>query len=206
MQTHPPLWVQAEWVSAGDVGKCCWEAELDGKEGSNTSAAASASSVSPPPPSNPGSIFTQSVRGLPARPHLWTPQSLSRVIVVCNAHTLNIIPGPLLNRMEVVEVSGKVSEEKASIAFTYLCQQSKEVGGIAAVNVKVDLEAIDVLIKVLFEGQQVFLSIRYISSFIFTAPSTPSLSPSMLATAFMTATTHAHAHAHIWRHEAHRYP
>ncbi|KAJ3504341.1 hypothetical protein NLJ89_g7984 [Agrocybe chaxingu] len=47
----------------------------------------------------------------------------------------------------VLEVSGYVSEEKAMIASRYLGPQAKEASGLAAADVELDREAVDVLIK-----------------------------------------------------------
>ncbi|KDR72582.1 hypothetical protein GALMADRAFT_252724 [Galerina marginata CBS 339.88] len=75
------------------------------------------------------------------------PVDLSRVLFVCTANTLDTIPAPLLDRMEVLEVSGYVSEEKAAIASRYLGPQAKEASGLGAADVEVTPEAVDVLIK-----------------------------------------------------------
>jgi Lon-like ATP-dependent protease len=75
------------------------------------------------------------------------PVDLSRVLFVCTANVLDTIPAPLLDRMEVLNVSGYVSEEKAVIAEKYLSPQAKAASGLASADVILDPEAIDVLIK-----------------------------------------------------------
>ncbi|KAH8101026.1 ATP-dependent protease La [Cristinia sonorae] len=75
------------------------------------------------------------------------PVDLSRVLFVCTANVLDTIPAPLLDRMEVLEVSGYVSEEKAVIADKYLGPQAKEASGLKDADVQLDASAIDVLIK-----------------------------------------------------------
>ncbi|KAG9054648.1 ATP-dependent Lon protease pim1 [Serendipita sp. 407] len=57
------------------------------------------------------------------------------------------VGAPLLDRMEVLEVSGYVSEEKAVIADKYLAPQAKDASGLKNADVTLDAEAIDVLIK-----------------------------------------------------------
>jgi Lon-like ATP-dependent protease len=49
--------------------------------------------------------------------------------------------------MEVLEVSGYVSEEKTQIAERYLAPQAKEASGLKDANVTLDSSAIDHLIK-----------------------------------------------------------
>ncbi len=75
------------------------------------------------------------------------PIDLSRVLFVCTANNLDTIPPPLLDRMEVLEVSGYVTEEKAAIASRYLGPQAKEASGLGAADVKIEDEAMDMLIK-----------------------------------------------------------
>ncbi|KAG9104221.1 ATP-dependent Lon protease pim1 [Ceratobasidium sp. 370] len=75
------------------------------------------------------------------------PVDLSRVLFVCTANNLDTIPAPLLDRMEVLEVSGYVSEEKTQIAERYLAPQAKEASGLKDTNVTLDSSAIDHLIK-----------------------------------------------------------
>ncbi|KAG8762292.1 ATP-dependent Lon protease pim1, partial [Ceratobasidium sp. 423] len=75
------------------------------------------------------------------------PVDLSRILFVCTANNLDTIPAPLLDRMEVLEVSGYVSEEKTQIAERYLAPQAKEASGLKEVNVVLDPSAIDHLIK-----------------------------------------------------------
>jgi len=75
------------------------------------------------------------------------PVDLSRVLFVCTANNLDTIPAPLLDRMEVLEVSGYVTEEKAAIASRYLGPQAKEASGLGGADIQIDDAAIDLLIK-----------------------------------------------------------
>ncbi|KAF8629476.1 hypothetical protein AX15_003423 [Amanita polypyramis BW_CC] len=75
------------------------------------------------------------------------PVDLSRVLFVCTANNLDTIPAPLLDRMEVLEVSGYVSEEKSVIASRYLGPQAKEASGLEDADVQLEPEAVDILIK-----------------------------------------------------------
>ena len=63
------------------------------------------------------------------------------------ANVLDTIPAPLLDRMEVIEVSGYVSEEKSMIAERYLGPQAKEASGLKDADVVLDPTTVDVLIK-----------------------------------------------------------
>lgn len=54
---------------------------------------------------------------------------LSDVMFVCTANTMNI-PGPLLDRMEVIRLSGYTEEEKVNIARNYLVPKQKKANGL----------------------------------------------------------------------------
>ena len=75
------------------------------------------------------------------------PVDLSKVLFVCTANVLDTIPGPLLDRMEVIQLSGYIAEEKAAIAEKYLAPAAKTAAGLENVNVNLTPEAIDSLIK-----------------------------------------------------------
>lgn len=75
------------------------------------------------------------------------PVDLSKVLFVCTANILDTIPGPLLDRMEVIQLSGYVAEEKVAIAEKYLSPTAKTAAGLEHVNVNLSKEAIESLIK-----------------------------------------------------------
>lgn len=52
--------------------------------------------------------------------YLDVPVDLSKTLFVCTANVLDTIPPPLLDRMEVIHISGYTSDEKRQIARKYL--------------------------------------------------------------------------------------
>lgn len=75
------------------------------------------------------------------------PVDLSKVLFVCTANMTDTIPRPLLDRMEVIRLSGYVSDEKMAIAERYLAPAAKELAGLKDADVKLSDEAIEELIK-----------------------------------------------------------
>ncbi len=57
---------------------------------------------------------------------------LSKVMFIATANTLSTIPGPLLDRMEIIELSGYTTEEKIEIAKRHLVPREKEKTGMEA--------------------------------------------------------------------------
>ncbi|KAJ3169716.1 ATP-dependent Lon protease pim1 [Irineochytrium annulatum] len=75
------------------------------------------------------------------------PIDLSKVLFVCTANTTETIPAPLLDRMEVITLSGYVAEEKVAIAETYLAPAARAAAGLENRKVTVTREAIESLIR-----------------------------------------------------------
>ncbi|KAH8889701.1 ATP-dependent protease La, partial [Thozetella sp. PMI_491] len=75
------------------------------------------------------------------------PVDLSKVLFVCTANMTDTIPRPLLDRMEVIRLSGYVSDEKMAIAQKYLAPQAKDAAGLKEADVLLSDEAIEELIK-----------------------------------------------------------
>jgi len=73
---------------------------------------------------------------------------LSKVLFVCTANTLDSIPGPLLDRMEVIRLSGYITEEKVAIAKRHLWPKQLAKAGVS----KGSLGISDSALKVLIDG------------------------------------------------------
>ncbi|KAJ2015916.1 ATP-dependent Lon protease pim1 [Coemansia sp. S680] len=75
------------------------------------------------------------------------PVDLSRVLFVCTANVTDTIPGPLLDRMEVIRLSGYLADEKRAIAQKYLAPQAKETAGLEGAAVSLQDDAVDALVR-----------------------------------------------------------
>jgi ATP-dependent Lon protease len=74
--------------------------------------------------------------------YLDLPFDISRILFVTTANTLDSIPAPLLDRMEVIRLSGYIDREKLAIARHHLIPKSLERSGIARGAVKYDAAAL----------------------------------------------------------------
>ncbi|GAB1607388.1 lon protease homolog, mitochondrial-like [Argonauta hians] len=72
---------------------------------------------------------------------------LSKVLFICTANIIDTIPEPLRDRMEMIDVSGYVAEEKMNIAMSYLVPQAQSNSGVNQDNVKISDSAMRLLIK-----------------------------------------------------------
>jgi ATP-dependent Lon protease len=63
--------------------------------------------------------------------YLDLPFDLSKVLFICTANQLETIPGPLLDRMDVIQLSGYTDDEKFHIARRYLVPRQLESHGLA---------------------------------------------------------------------------
>lgn len=75
------------------------------------------------------------------------PVDLSKVLFVCTANMTDTIPRPLLDRMELIELSGYVADEKMAIAERFLAPAAKDLSGLKDVDVALNKDAIEELIN-----------------------------------------------------------
>jgi len=62
--------------------------------------------------------------------YLGVPFDLSKVLFIATANQLDTIPGPLRDRMEIIELTGYTEEEKVEIARRYLVRRQLEANGL----------------------------------------------------------------------------
>ncbi len=72
---------------------------------------------------------------------------LSNVFFIATANTLADVSGPLLDRMEVIELSGYVLEEKVEIALQHLLPKNLKVNGFEEKEVEFTKEAVKTLVE-----------------------------------------------------------
>jgi ATP-dependent Lon protease len=79
--------------------------------------------------------------------YLDLPYDLSKVLFICTANTLDTIPGPLLDRMDVIQLSGYTEEEKLGIAKRYLLPKQLGLHGLSKRQLKVPDKVLRTIIR-----------------------------------------------------------
>lgn len=75
------------------------------------------------------------------------PFDLSKIMFITTANTIDTIPRPLLDRMEVIEVSGYTEEEKIKIAQKYLIPKKLKEHGLTKNNLKIGKKTLSDIIN-----------------------------------------------------------
>jgi ATP-dependent Lon protease len=78
--------------------------------------------------------------------YLAVPYDLSKVMFICTANVLDTIPGPLRDRMEVIQLPGYTAEEKLQIARRYLVPRQLAATGLGAAQCEIGDDALMAII------------------------------------------------------------
>src|SRR4029078_12293322 len=78
--------------------------------------------------------------------YLAVPFDLSRVMFICTANVLDTIPGPLRDRMEIIQLPGYTAQEKLQIARRYLVERQLKASGLDAKKCEITDEALMAII------------------------------------------------------------
>ncbi len=79
--------------------------------------------------------------------YLDLPFDLSKVLFVCTANQLETIPGPLVDRMDVIQLTGYTEDEKLQIARRYLVPKQLEAHGLDPAKIEVDDAALRMIVR-----------------------------------------------------------
>jgi ATP-dependent Lon protease len=79
--------------------------------------------------------------------YLGVPFDLSRVAFIATANMLDSIPGPLLDRMEIISLASYTESEKLQIALRYLVRRQREANGIKETQVQFEEDALRSIIR-----------------------------------------------------------
>lgn len=78
--------------------------------------------------------------------YLGTPFDLSKVMFITTANVMDTVPGPLRDRMEVIELAGYTRDEKKQIAKQYLIDRQLQQAGITRSQCDIADEALEAII------------------------------------------------------------
>lgn len=79
--------------------------------------------------------------------YLGTPFDLSKVMFIATANVMDTVPGPLHDRMEVIELPGYTRDEKKQIAKRYLIDRQLEAAGVTRAQCDIADDALDAIIS-----------------------------------------------------------
>ncbi len=79
--------------------------------------------------------------------YMGVPVDLSNVLFIATANDITVIPGPLLDRMEIIEISGYTENEKYNIARLYLVDKTRKNNGLTKSQFRLDAGAIRAIIR-----------------------------------------------------------
>ncbi len=79
--------------------------------------------------------------------YLEVPFDLSKVMFITTANSLDTIPYPLLDRMEVIEINGYTNQEKYEIAKRYLIPKQLKLNGLSEKKAEFTKEAVNEIIE-----------------------------------------------------------
>ncbi len=79
--------------------------------------------------------------------YLEVPYDLSEVFFIATANSLNSIPGPLLDRMEVIEISSYTNNEKKHIGINHLLNEVLEDHGLTSEQLILEEKAMETIIE-----------------------------------------------------------
>jgi ATP-dependent Lon protease len=75
------------------------------------------------------------------------PFDLSQVLFIATANVLDTVPGPLRDRMEIIELTGYTEDEKLQIARRYLVQRQQSANGLASDQITITDAALARIIR-----------------------------------------------------------
>ena len=79
--------------------------------------------------------------------YLEMPYDLSKVLFICTANSLDTIPGPLRDRLEIVELSSYTAEEKQHIAEEFLIPKQLKANGLTKSQLRFKKDAVAHMIE-----------------------------------------------------------
>jgi ATP-dependent Lon protease len=79
--------------------------------------------------------------------YLAVPFDLSRVVFITTANMLETVPGPLRDRMEIIQLSGYTENEKLEIAKRYLLRRQLDANGLKPEQIEMDEAALRAIIE-----------------------------------------------------------